>query len=120
MVAFQAISSEREKLTEWRIEMAARVEAITRGPVVKRQAWKNLTAHHKKVQALHLRQLFAKDPKRGTNMTAEALGLFLDYSKNRVTNETLQLLIQLAEESRLKERISAMFRGEKINLTENR
>jgi glucose-6-phosphate isomerase len=100
--------------------MAARVEAITRGPVVKRQAWKNLTAHYKKVQELHLRQLFAKDPKRGTNMTAEALGLFLDYSKNRITSETLQLLIQLAEESRLKERISAMFRGEKINLTENR
>jgi glucose-6-phosphate isomerase len=100
--------------------MAARVEAITRGPVVKRQAWKNLTAHHKKVQALHLRQLFAKDPKRGTNMTAEALGLFLDYSKNRITSETLQLLIQLAEESGLKARISAMFRGEKINLTENR
>jgi glucose-6-phosphate isomerase len=100
--------------------MAARVEAITRGPVVKRQAWKNLTAHHKKVQSLHLRQLFAKDPKRGTNMTAETLGLFLDYSKNRITSETLQLLIQLAEESGLKARISAMFRGEKINLTENR
>jgi glucose-6-phosphate isomerase len=100
--------------------MAARVQAITSGPVVKRQAWKNLTAHHKKVQALHLRQLFAKDPKRGTNMTAEALGLFLDYSKNRITNETLQLLIRLAEESGLKARISAMFRGEKINLTENR
>jgi glucose-6-phosphate isomerase len=100
--------------------MAARVEAITRGPVVKHQAWKNLTTHHKKVRELHLRQLFAKDPKRGTNMTAEALGLFLDYSKNRITNETLQLLIRLAEECRLKERISAMFRGEKINLTENR
>ena len=100
--------------------MAARVEAITRGPVVKRQAWKNLTAHSKKVREIHLRQLFAKDPKRGTNMTAEALGLFLDYSKNRITNETLQLLIRLAEESGLKDRISAMFRGEKINLTEKR
>ncbi len=100
--------------------MAARVEAITRGPVVKRQAWKNLTSHYKKVRELHLRQLFAKDPKRGTNMTAEALGLFLDYSKNRITNETLQLLIRLAEESALKDRISAMFRGEKINLTEKR
>jgi glucose-6-phosphate isomerase len=100
--------------------MAARVEAITRGPVVKRQAWKNLTSHNKKVRELHLRQLFAEDPKRGTRMTAEALGLFLDYSKNRVTSETLELLIQLAEESRLKERISAMFRGEKINITEKR
>jgi len=100
--------------------MAARVEAITRGPVVKRQAWKNLAVHSKKVREIHLRQLFAKDPKRGTNMTAEALGLFLDYSKNRITNETLQLLIRLAEESGLKDRISAMFRGEKINLTEKR
>jgi len=100
--------------------MAARVEAITRGPAVKRQAWKNLTSHNKKIRELHLRQLFAEDPKRGTRMTAEALGLFLDYSKNRVTSETLELLIQLAEESRLKERISAMFRGEKINITEKR
>jgi glucose-6-phosphate isomerase len=100
--------------------MAARVEAITRGPAVKPQAWKNLTSHHKKVRELHLRELFAEDPKRGTRMTAEALGLFLDYSKNRITSETLELLIQLAEESRLKERISAMFRGEKINITEKR
>ena len=69
---------------------------------------------------MHLRNLFADDPKRGERMTAEAVGLFLDYSKNRVTDETLKLLIELAEESGLRSRIDAMFRGEKINTTENR
>ena len=100
--------------------MAARAEAITRRPRVKPQAWKDLQTHHKKVKELHLRQLFAEDPERGTLMTAEAVGLFLDYSKNRITTETLKLLIKLAEESRLQERIEAMFRGDKINLTEKR
>jgi len=100
--------------------MAARVEAITKRPTVKHQAWKDLQTHYKEVKDLHLRQLFAEDPKRGESMTAEAVGLFLDYSKNRVTGETLRLLIQLAEESQLKERVDAMFRGEKINLTEKR
>jgi len=100
--------------------MAARVEAITGGPAVKRQAWKDLRSHYKQVRDLHLRQLFAEDPMRGTRMTAEALGLYLDYSKNRITGETLGLLIRLAEESRLRERIAAMFRGDKINLTEKR
>ncbi len=100
--------------------MAARVEAITRRPTVKHQAWKDLQTHYKKVKDLHLRQLFAEDPKRGESMTAEAVGLFLDYSKNRITGETLRLLIQLAEESQLQERVDAMFRGEKINLTEKR
>jgi len=100
--------------------MAARVEAITRRPASKRQAWKDLGAHYKKVGETHLRQLFADDPKRGERLTAEALGLFLDYSKNRITDETVKLLIRLAEESRLRERIDAMFRGDKINLTEKR
>jgi len=100
--------------------MAARVEAITRRPTVKRQAWKELRAHYKKVGELHLRQLFAEDPKRGERLTVEAVGLYLDYSKNRITDETLKLLIRLAEEARLQERIDAMFRGEKINLTEKR
>jgi glucose-6-phosphate isomerase len=100
--------------------MAARVEAITKRPTVKHQAWKDLQTHYKKVKDLHLRQLFAEDPKRGESMTAEAVGLFLDYSKNRITGETLRLLIQLAEESQLKQRVDAMFRGEKINLTEKR
>jgi glucose-6-phosphate isomerase len=89
-------------------------------PLTQRNAWKALQAHYTKVRELHLRQLFAEDPKRGERMTVEAAGLFLDYSKNRVTDETLKLLIQLAEESGLRGRIDAMFRGDKINITENR
>jgi glucose-6-phosphate isomerase len=83
------------------------------------QAWKELVAHQKN-GIPHLRDLFTKGPKRGEKMTAEAAGLFLDYSKNRVTDKTLNLLLQLAAESGLKESIEAMFRGEKINITENR
>src|SRR6266850_648437 len=89
-------------------------------PLAERQAWKALEAHYNNVRELHLRKLFADDPKRGERMTAEAVGLYLDYSKNRITDETLKLLLQLAEESGLRERIDAMFRGEKINITENR
>ncbi len=89
-------------------------------PLTKRPAWKALTAHHRKIGAMHLRQLFADDPKRGTRLTAEAAGLLLDYSKNRVTDETLKLLLQLADESGLRGRIDAMFRGDKINVTEDR
>ena len=89
-------------------------------PLTERRAWKALTAHHKKVKELHLRDLFAEDPKRGERMTAEAVGLFLDYSKNRVNDETIKLLLQLVEESGLRARIDAMFRGEKINITEKR
>ena len=89
-------------------------------PLPRRQSWKALQAHYKNVRELHLRTLFADDPQRGSRMTAEAAGLFLDYSKNRVTDETIRLLVQVAEESDLRERIEAMFRGEKINVTENR
>jgi glucose-6-phosphate isomerase len=89
-------------------------------PLTQRKAWKALQAHHTRVKELHLRQLFGEDPHRGERMTAEAAGLFLDYSKNRITDETLKLLLQLAEESGLRDRIDAMFRGEKINITENR
>src|SRR5919109_389414 len=89
-------------------------------PLTERQAWNALAAHYQSVRELHLRQLFADDPKRGERMTAETVGLYLDYSKNRITDETLKLLLQLAEESGLRARIDAMFRGEKINLTENR
>ncbi len=85
-----------------------------------RKAWKALQNHYKKVRNLHLRSLFADDPGRGERMTAEAVGLFLDYSKNRITNRTLKLLIQLAEESGLRSRTEAMFSGEKINVTEKR
>jgi glucose-6-phosphate isomerase len=99
--------------------MAAHVEPITKQPAVT-GAWKALEAHYKKVRELHLRDLFADDPKRGERMTAEAAGIFLDYSKNRITDQTLKLLIQLAEASGLRARIDAMFAGEKINVTEKR
>jgi glucose-6-phosphate isomerase len=89
-------------------------------PLTARPAWKALAAHYQRVRNLHLRELFAGDPERGERLTAEAAGLFLDYSKNRVTDETLALLVRLAEESGLRARIDAMFRGERINVTENR
>jgi glucose-6-phosphate isomerase len=89
-------------------------------PLTKREAWKALQAHYEKVRELHLRGLFAEDAKRGERMTAEAVGIFLDYSKNRITQQTLELLLQLAEESGLRSQIDAMFRGDKINFTEHR
>src|SRR5258707_5536844 len=95
--------------------MTAGIQSVTTRP-----GWKALESHHQKLRELHLRQLFADDPKRGERLTTEAVGLYLDYSKNRITDETLKLLLQLAEESGLRAAIDAMFRGEKINLTENR
>jgi glucose-6-phosphate isomerase len=89
-------------------------------PLTERKAWKALEDHARKIGQLHLRALFADDPGRGERMTAEAAGLFLDYSKNRITDETLRLLVELAGESGLRERIDAMFRGDKINITEKR
>ncbi len=105
--------------------MSAHTERITKmpaklTPLTKRPAWKALAAHYQQARAWHLRELFAEDPKRGERMTAEGVGLYLDYSKHRITGETLALLLQLAEESGLRERIDAMFRGEKINVTEKR
>jgi glucose-6-phosphate isomerase len=95
--------------------MTAGIQSLTARPT-----WKALETHHRKVRELHLRNLFADDPKRGERMTAEAVGIFLDYSKNRITEETLKLLLQLAEECGLRARVDAMFGGEKINFTENR
>jgi len=89
-------------------------------PLPQRPAWAALQVHHREMRELHLRRLFADDPGRGQRMTAEGAGLFLDYSKNRVTDETVRLLVQLAEESDLHARIRAMFGGEKINVTEKR
>ena len=89
-------------------------------PLTQRKAWKALSTHYDAIRNRHLRDLFASDPTRGGRMTAEGVGLFLDYSKNRITDETITLLIALAEESGLRSRIEAMFRGEKINVTENR
>jgi glucose-6-phosphate isomerase len=86
----------------------------------KRSAWKALAKHYKEISKLHLRDLFAKDEQRGQRLTANAVGLYLDYSKNRITEETMRLLVNLAEESDLRGRIDAMFRGDKINITENR
>jgi len=93
---------------------------MTTVPLTSRSAWKELHRHYQKVRDLHLRDLFAKDPRRGERLTLEAAGLYLDYSKQRVTDETLALLLRLAEESGLRQRIDAMFRGEKINVTETR
>jgi glucose-6-phosphate isomerase len=89
-------------------------------PLTKHPSWKALQAHYKEMRTTHLRTLFADDPQRGTRMAVEAVGLFLDYSKNRITDQTIRLLTQLAEEAGLRERIEAMFTGEKINVTENR
>src|SRR5579864_8779322 len=100
--------------------MAARPQPQVKKRAIKPSAWKALTAHYKVVSKLHLRQLFADDPKRGQRMALDAAGLYLDYSKNRVTDETLKLLLQLAAESGLRARIDAMFSGEKINITEKR
>ena len=90
------------------------------GSLTQRPAWKALLAHHAQVKDLHLRSLFAEPGKRGERMTAEGAGLFLDYSKNRVTDETLRLLIALAHDAGVAERRDAMFSGEKINITEKR
>jgi glucose-6-phosphate isomerase len=89
-------------------------------PLTKRKAWSALRAHYKTVQSVHLRKLFADNPKRAEKFSLEALGIYFDYSKNRITDKTVTLLLQLAKESALRERIDAMFRGEKINITENR
>ena len=89
-------------------------------PVTQDPAWRALGTHHENVRDTHLRELFARDPSRGERLTAEGAGLYLDYSKHRITDETVRLLLALAEASRLRDRIDAMFRGEKINVTEDR
>jgi len=89
-------------------------------PLRQRPAWKALEQHHAEIAGRHLRELFDEDPGRGERLTAEAAGLYLDYSKNRVTDETIRLLIRLAEESGLEQRRDAMFRGDRINVSENR
>ena len=100
--------------------MATHVETSSDRPRTEQSAWNAIESHYEQVSKVHLRELFAEDPKRGERMMVEAAGLYLDYSKNRVTDETLSLLVQLAEESGLRARIDAMFSGEKINITENR
>ena len=96
------------------------IESSTRAPLVDRPAWKALESHFLQIGKKHLRELFAADPARGERFTAEACGIFLDYSKNRIDDNTLKLLVELAEQSGLREKTEAMFRGDKINITENR
>jgi len=95
-------------------------KAVALKPLTKRKAWASLKAHHKKIRATDLKKLFAEDAKRGVRFTVEDVGIYLDYSKNLVTEKTIQLLLELARESGVVERREAMFRGEKINITENR
>jgi glucose-6-phosphate isomerase len=100
--------------------MVAQSETLHTRLTNKHAVWRALEDHHETIRGLHLRNLFADDPARGERMTAEAAGVYLDYSKNRINDETLKLLIELAEQSGLRARIDAMFRGEKINVTEDR
>jgi len=100
--------------------MAAQPQPLAKKRMAKPSTWKSLASHYKTVSGMHLRDLFADDPTRGQRMAIEAVSLYLDYSKNRITDETLKLLLQLAEESGLRARIDAMFSGEKINITEKR
>jgi glucose-6-phosphate isomerase len=112
-----------ESLPHRRIAMAtakSRMKPIKVKPLTSLAAWKELKTHARQMSAVHLRTLFADDPQRGEKLTAEGAGLFLDYSKNRVTDETLRILLALAEESKLREHTEAMFTGEKINITEKR
>lgn len=99
--------------------MATQLTPATR-PLKERPAWKAQEAHYQQIRHVHLRTLFAQDQERGDRFASEAVGLYYDYSKNRITDETLRLLLRLAEESGLRGRIDAMFRGEKINVTEQR
>lgn len=100
--------------------MQTLVDRPTVTPATERPVWKALEAQYRTLKKTHLRSLFADDPKRGERFTAEAAGIHLDYSKNRITEETLKLLLQLAEESDLRNAIDAMFRGDHINVTEDR
>ena len=94
--------------------------AISTASVAEPSAWDALAAHHRQIKGVHMRELFAKDPKRGERFAVEAAGIYLDYSKNRITDDTLNLLVQLAEEAGLRARTAAMFGGEKINASEKR
>lgn len=93
---------------------------MNRIPLAQRPAWKALAVHHEAIRNVHLRELFAQDPERGSRMACEGAGLYLDYAKNRLTQETLDLLLQLAREAELKAQIQGMFRGDRINVTEQR
>ena len=99
---------------------SAGAQSVNVPPLRSRPTWALLEKHYQKLKGVHLRQLFADDHERGERLAAEAAGVYLDYSKNRITGETLKLLLQLAQESRLRDHIDAMFRGDNINVSENR
>jgi glucose-6-phosphate isomerase len=109
------VSGQRKRTPE-----SANIRSANVPPLRSRRAWALLDQHYQKLKRVHLRQLFADDHGRGERLTCEAVGVYLDYSKNRITGETLHLLLQLAQESGLRGRIDAMFRGDKINVSENR
>ena len=94
--------------------------ATTPAPLRKRPAWAALGSHYEAIRELHMRELFAQDPQRGERLTVQGAGLYLDYSKNRITDETVRLLLELAQQSQLAERIEDMFTGKRINVSENR
>ncbi len=96
------------------------VNATGAGRLTEQPAWKALEAHHQSIRVAHLRELFARDPGRGERLALDAAGVYLDYSKNRITDDTVALLVRLAEECGLRARIDAMFRGDRINVSENR
>ncbi len=108
-----------QHIEQQKINLAPSVRSMTT-PLRQRSAWKALEHHHRELSGRHLRDLFAADPSRAERFTLDAAGIHLDYSKNRITDETLRLLVQLAGESGLRERIDGMFRGERINVSENR
>src|SRR5262249_26243071 len=114
------VAFETTGLNQGRTEMASHLEIPRTRWTAKQAVWSALEDHQRAMRGRHLRTLFAHDPARSERMTAEAAGVFLDYSKNRVDDETLQLLIELAEQSELRASIEAMFRGKKINVTEDR
>src|SRR6478752_2202063 len=114
------VRDERAEESERMPQMAAPSETSRTRSTSRHAAWQALAGHYETMRGLQLRDLFADDPARGERMTAEAAGVYLDYSKNRVNEETLKLLIELAQQSGLRARIDAMFGGEKINVTENR
>ena len=112
------VRAERAEESERMPQMAAPSQTSRNRSTSRPAAWQALAGHYETMRGLQLRDLFADDPARGERMTAEAAGVYLDYSKNCVNNETLKLLVELAEQSGLRGRIDAMFRGEKINVTE--
>jgi glucose-6-phosphate isomerase len=115
LIAMAVASGQRKRAAD-----SAGTQSVNVPPLRSRPAWALLEKHYQKLKGVHLRQLFADDHERGERLAVEAAGVYLDYSKNRITGETLKLLLQLAQESRLRDHIDAMFRGDNINVSENR